>query len=393
MMDLSAIWTMTSSDLRQRLRDKSVFIFGLAVPLALITVFNFLFAGIGDAESMGPITVGVAIPDGDQVADGLPGVLDGVDNPDISVQDVVPTDAEAAVEDDSIDVAVVVPDGFGATVLTGGQADVEVIVPADEGLEEQVVTAIVLGYVDRVTALSTVASAASSAGFDEAAVQQVVATVRQGTQSPGLTSVVGETSDEQLGVEAYLVAGQTALFMFFTIGFGVISYVEERENGTLPRLQSMPIRPGSIIVAKTLVSFVLGVASTTVLLTAGSMLFGASFGRVGPIAVLVVATVVAVTSLVLLVTKVARTSEQAQIANTIIGLVLGMLGGAFFPVTGSGWLARLADLTPPAAFIRGLGITSGGGGVTDLGGPLLVMAGFLLVAIAAFVAIPSREGQ
>lgn len=392
MMDLSAIWTMTSSDLRQRLRDKSVFIFGLAVPLALITVFNFLFSGIGDAESMGPITVGISVPADDPVAGGLPGVLDDVDSPDISVEDVGPDDAAAAIEDDRIDVAVIVPDGFGQTVLAGGEVDVDVIMPADEGLEEQVVTAIVLGYVDQAAAVSTAVSAADGAGLDEAAVQQVAATVAQGGQAPVLQSTVGETSDEQLGLEAYLVAGQTALFMFFTVGFGVISYVEERENGTLPRLQSMPIRPGSIIVAKTLVSFVLGVASTTVLLTAGSLVFGASFGRVGPIAVLVVATVVAVTSLVLLVTKVARTAEQAQVANTIIGLVLGMLGGAFFPVTGSGWLARLADLTPPAAFIRGLGITSGGGGVSDLVGPLLVMAGFMLVSVIAFVTVPAREG-
>lgn len=390
-MDLSAIWTMTSSDLRQRVRDKSVFIFGLAVPLALITVFNFLFAGIGDAQSLDAITVGVSVPADDEVAGGLPQVLDGIDTPDISVTEIEPDAAESAIDDGDIDVAVVVPPHFGATVMAGGTADIDVTVPADEGLEEQVVTAIVQGYVNQVAAATGAATAAGMAGLDPAAIQQVASDVVAGAQAPALTSVVGETSDEQLGVEAYLVAGQTALFMFFTIGFGVISYVEERENGTLPRLQSMPIPPASIIIAKTVVSFVLGVASTTVLLTAGSVLFGASFGNVVPIAVLVVATVTAVTSLVLLVTKVARTSEQALVANSVIGLVLGMLGGAFFPVAGGGWLTRIADLTPPAAFIRGLGITSGGGGVTDLTGPLTVMAGFLMVSVVVFLLVPGRK--
>lgn len=390
-MDLSAIWTMASSDLRQRLRDKSVFIFGLAVPLALITVFNFLFAGIGDAESLGAITVGVSVDASDEVAGQLPGVLDAIDSPDITVVDIDAAEAEGGIDDGSVDVAVVVPDGFGATVMAAGSADIEVTVPADEGLEEQVVTAIVHGYVDRVAAATGAATAAGLSGLDPASIQQVAQDVVAGAQQPVLTSVVGETSDEQLGVEAYLVAGQTALFMFFTIGFGVISYVEERENGTLPRLQSMPIPPSSIIIAKTVVSFVLGVASTTVLLAAGTLLFSASFGSVFPIAVLVVATVVAVTSLVLLVTKVARTSEQALIANSVIGLVLGMLGGAFFPIGGSGWLATVANLTPPAAFIRGLGITSGGGGVADLTGPLLIMAGFLVVSVVVFLVIPARE--
>lgn len=390
-MNLSSIWTMTASDLKQRVRDKSVFIFGLAVPLALITVFNFLFSGIGDAESLGPVTVGISVDADDQVAGTLPDVLESIDALDISSQDVAAGDAQNAIEADDIDMAIVVPADFGATVMAGGSADIEVVVPADPGLEERVVTAIVEGFVDRVAATTTASTAAGMSGMDGATIEQVAADVVQGAQSPVLTSVLGEASDEQLGTEAYLVAGQTALFMFFTIGFGVISYVQEREEGTLPRLLSMPMAPVAIIMAKTLVSFIMGVASTTVLLVVGSVLFGASFGRVAPIAVLLVVTVASVTSLVLLVTKVARTSEQALVANSVIGLVMGMLGGAFFPIAGSGLLARIADLTPTAAFVRGLGITSGGGGVADLGGPLLVLAAFLVVSVIVFRVVPGRQ--
>lgn len=81
-----------------------------------------------------------------------------------------------------------------------------------------------------------------------------------------------------------------------------------------------------------------------------------------PVTVMIVAAVMAVTSLVLLVTRVARTTEQAQAATSVIGILMGVLGGSFFPISGGGLLARLSDLTPTAAFIRGLGLTNGGAG-------------------------------
>lgn len=71
----------------------------------------------------------------------------------------------------------------------------------------------------------------------------------------------------------------------------------------------------------------------------------------------------------------------------MIGILMGVLGGSFFPITGSGLLGRISDLTPTAAFIRGLGITSGGGQVADLGGPLAVFAAFGVGALAISMAL------
>ena len=47
----------------------------------------------------------------------------------------------------------------------------------------------------------------------------------------------------------------------------------------------------------------------------------------------------------------------------MVALVLGMLGGSFFPVAqAGGLLATLSLLTPQAWFLRGLGDLAGGGG-------------------------------
>lgn len=388
-MEVGPVLTMTASDLRQRVRDKSVLIFGLVVPFALMWVFNLLFADIGSAESLSPVTVGVVGDTEDPVVAGFLDVVAGIDAVDITVESVTEADLAAAVEDEELSIGLVFPADFGTALQTGGSPEVEAVTAGNPGLSEQVVLSVATGFLDQVANATRTATAAAVSGLPA---DQIAAIAQQvATAAPTVVADVGEGSDEQLSLQGYLVAGQTALFMFFTVGFGVIGYLQERDDGTLPRLQSMPFPPSSILLAKTLVSFVLGMAATTVLLGAGSAFFDVGFGAVLPVVVLVVAAVAATTSLVLLVTKVVTTAEQAQIANSVLGLVLGILGGAFFPIGGSGWLALVSDLTPPAAFIRGLGITSGGGGVADLATPLAILGGFMAGSVLLFFVLPDRE--
>ena len=388
-MDVGPVLTMTASDLRQRVRDKSVLIFGLLVPFALMWVFNLLFADVGPADSLSPVTVGVAGDTDDPVVAGFLDVVAGIDALEITVESVTEADLAAAVEDEEVGIGLVFPADFGSALQTGGSPTVEAVTAGSPGLSEQVVLSVATGFLDQVANATRTATAAAISGLPA---DQVAAIAQQvATAAPTVVAEVGEGSDEQLSLQGYLVAGQTALFMFFTVGFGVIGYLQERDDGTLPRLQSMPFPPSSILLSKTLVSFVLGIAATTVLLGAGATLFDVGFGSLLPVAVLVVAAVAATTSLVLLVTKVVATAEQAQIANSIMGLVMGILGGAFFPIGGSGWLALVSDLTPPAAFIRGLGITNGGGGVADLATPLTILGGFLAMSVLLFLVLPGRE--
>ncbi len=389
-MDPSAIGIMTAWDLRQRIRDRSVLVFGLVVPLALMFVFDLLFSGIGGADSLEPVTVVTAGAESDPIGQALVATLGSL-GPDVevTVQSSEPDAAREAVADGEAAIAVLVPDGFQAEVMSGGSPAVEVVDAGDGSLEAQVVTAVVDGFVSQVAAGSQAATAAVASGVPP---DQVAAIAAQVTQAPPtVTTSPGETADVQLSVQGNLVAGQAALFMLFTVGFGVISYLTERETGTLARLEAMPIHPRSIILAKTAVSYVLGVVATAILVTAGSVLFGVDFGAPVPITVLILATVAAATSLVLLVAKVARTAEQAQVVQSILALTLGILGGAFFPIASGGLLATLSDLTPPGAFIRGLGITHGGGGVVDLGPELATVLGFAVVVLVLAFVLPSRE--
>ncbi|NLG22984.1 MAG: ABC transporter permease, partial [Actinomycetales bacterium] len=127
-----------------------------------------------------------------------------------------------------------------------------------------------------------------------------------------------------------------------------------------------------------------------ILLTVGGRLFDVDFGSPLPIGVLIVSAVIATTSLTFIVIKLAKTSEQASIIQTILAMVLGIAGGAFFPMSGGGVLGTILDLNPVAAMIRGLGITSGGGGLADILTPVLIMLGFAAVAMLIARVVPDR---
>lgn len=381
------LWTMTASDLRQRVRDRSVIIFALVVPLAMMFVFN-LTAGDASDRPLDPVSVAVSAPAGDDLAAAIGTALASLDAMKVTVVPSSADDARAAAKAGTVELALVVPDGFGDAVRAGRPTTVEVTEGEESSLSTDVVLSVVTATLTRLRAGAVTAAAAAEAGVAAADLGSVTQQALSG--APGIDLVQGRAASEQLSSSAALVAGQAGLFLLFTVGFGVLGLVAEREQGTLARLRSMPMRPGLIVAAKGLVSYVLGVVATAVLLTVGSMFFDVGFGSPVAVAVLVLCAVAAATSLMFVIARVARTAEQAGVLQSIIAVVLGVAGGAFFPLSTTGVLDTLVGLNPIAAFTRGLGITSGGGGLGAIGVPVVLMLGFAVVALAASRLVPDR---
>lgn len=402
------ILVLTWTDLKQRLRDKSVIIFAVVVPLALMFVFDSVF-GAQELE-LEPVSVAVAVPDGDELAAVIPEALRGlggtsfgapVDDSDtddesggadagmeVAVQEVPADEARSLVEDGEADLALLVPDGFGEAARSGTAVTLDVLRGDETGISADIVLTVVDGVLDQLAAGAVTARAGLAEGVPP---EELAALAEQAvTAAPAYELAAGEASSEQLEGGAALVAGQAGLFLFFTVSFGVTALLLERETGTLARLRSMPMPGWYVVTSKALVSLVLGVVATTVLLTAGGWLFEADFGSPLAVGVLVLCVCVAGTSVMFLITRIAKTSEQASIATSVVAMVLGIGGGAFMPVTASGALSTLLDLNPVAALIRGLGITASGGGVGDIGVPVAIMLGFTAVMLVASRLVPDR---
>lgn len=381
------LWTMTASDLRQRIRDRSVIIFGLVVPLALMSVMNLTMGDVSETE-LEPVTVAASVPEGDQLGEAVVGTLGSTGVVEVTVEAVPADEVRGMARAGDAALGVVVPDGFTGAVQAGEEVTVELVEGDGAGLETDILLSVVRAVLDQLSVGAQTAAAGARAGVSHEELAALAE--RAATEAPAVTLTQGDTASEQLSMSGALVAGQAGLFLLFTVGFGVLELVSEREQGTLARLRSMPMRPGLVVAAKGLVGYILGVAATTVLLTTGSALFGISFGSPAVVAVLVLCAVAAATSLMFIIARVARTAEQAGVAQTILAIVLGMAGGAFFPIAGTGLLGQLLDLNPVAAFIRGLGISAGGGGLGDIGLPVAILLGFAAVSIGVSRLVPDR---
>jgi len=384
---LRQLWTMTASDLRQRIRDRSVIIFALVVPLALMFVFNLALSGMQDV-TLDTIDVAVAMPDADQLAARLVDAALSTEAVEVHRTTAPADEVRELVQSGQVAMGIVVPEDFSEAVTSGRETVVDVVEGDQAGLESSVVVAVLQAVLDRFAAGTVAAAAGAQLGFP--AEQLATLAEEAATAGPQITLTEGETSNEQLSSSANLVAGQAGLFLLFTVGFGVLGLLAEREQGTLGRLRSMPMRPSLIVAAKGLVSYLLGVVATSVLLVVGSLFFDVSFGSPLAVVALVLCVVAAGVSLVFIIARVARTAEQANISQSILAMVLGMSAGAFFPITSSGALGQLMDLNPIAAFMHGLGIASGGGGIGDIGTPVLIMLGFAAVAAAVSRIVPDR---
>ena len=389
---MRALWTMVGNDFRQRLRDKSVLIFSLIVPLALMGVLSLAFGRLGTGSvDLQPATVVASVEDSGPLGAALLDSLGSVEAMKVTVREV-PTDAVSSeTRTTGAALGIVIPAGFSSALATGQPSTLQLIEGSGSVLETSVLISIVTGIVDQFTAAAVTEAAARRGGVppDAAAgMGQIAVTVE-----PILDVKEGTAPAGQLSLRAGLVAGQTGLFLLFTVGFGVLGLLAEKEQGTLGRIRSTAVPQWTIIAAKAVVGFSLGVVASAVLLASGTLLFGVDFGSPAVVGLLVLGAAAAATSLTFIVAKVVRTAEQANVAQSIVAMVLGIAGGAFFPIQASGFMAVLMDLNPVGAFIRGLGISAGGGGVAEIAVPLMTMLGFAVVCVLVSRFLPDRGAK
>ena len=146
-----------------------------------------------------------------------------------------------------------------------------------------------------------------------------------------------------------------------TLLITTILVIGELRFSILGSLDRLVVSLSVCMATEALLSFALGVFSMTVLMVATYFLMGARWGPPLGAAILVVAGVLAATSIMGLIAASATSADGAANLGAIIAVILGMLGGTFFPVgQGNEFLARLSMLTPHYWFMNGLGQISGG---------------------------------
>ena len=379
---MRAVLVILGKDLRQRLRDRSALLVAIVVPLVLASIFGLIFHNaIGGRVSF---SFGLVDQDHGPAAQAFASALLPLERDHLLTLTREPTLAAGrrAADQNKVSATFVLPSGFSAAIGSGRPATLKVLGSVDASIGAEVAQSIARSYADQIDTARTVVAAAGGTRIDRAAFAALPMPISIADLS---------TKSRQLDAGTFYAAGMAVFFLFFTVQFGISSILEERRDGTLARMLVAPIHRSTVLVGKLLTSLVLGFVSMIVLALATHFLLSAHWGNVLGVVILVAAGVLAATAVMALVATLARTPDQAQSWQAMVALVLGMLGGTFFPVAqAGGLLAALSLATPQAWFLRGIENMTGGAGASAVLGPAAAILIFAVITGSlAFV----RQGR
>jgi ABC-2 type transport system permease protein len=382
-------------DLMQMTKDWKVMLFLVVAPIMFTLVMGIAYSGMGGQKDT-RLKVGWINQDGSHfLAAAFSSGLEA--SGDVKLETRTPEQYEklkADVRQNRLSAAIVVPQGFGEGILKGEVAQVEVIV--NEGSSEaasiQEITRLVISSL-----LSAVKSAQLSVqtqnhlglldgqvALDKALEQGTRMSLDQ-WQHPSYT-----VSMEKVGADAvkeestkYNPYSQSSpgLIIQFTINGLVASagiLTMERRQRTLQRLLTTSTSKVEIFAGHFLAMFVMIFMQQALLVTFGQFL-GVDYFR-QPLAILLVMTGLSLwlASMGLLIGAVSRTEDQVVLFSLIAMFLFTALGGAWFPLEGTGKAFNLiGHFTPGAWAMDGFqNIIQRGLGLNSVLLPVIVLVGY-----------------
>ncbi len=355
-------------------RDRGSLVILFLLPLLFGTLYgsiNLHFADEGGASS---VLVDVCLVNEDEDVFGaqVALALGGIKVLSVETLDSA-AEAERRVAEGQVSAAIIIPAGFTAAIDSYTPTEIAVIVDPAEPESASIVVGIMNKVVDEATVWGEVqygirtlldeAGVLADAGPEthraiEAQNLGVIMTHLNEMRRTPLVTVVSEDLEGAViegGIAlffALLFPGITVMFVFFGVGMSGASLLNERETGALRRLLAAPIPRGAIIGGKMLGYMALVCLQVIVLFGVAHAFFGMPLGE-SPLALALLTLLLAfvATAMGMMIAALSRSSRQADSVGTVLGFVLGGLGGCIAisptPLTRTeGFMSVVARLTP-----------------------------------------------
>ena len=356
------------ANLRMFFRDRATLVWAILFPIVFM---GLLGLGFGRAD---PVSFDIGVDDEDGTLwsralwttfanESLPFDVANFSDQDTGV---------AAVKDGTLDVLVIVPQGFGAfmdsqTSPTGNRNTTLALV-VFWGFDEQGSGQVALQTVQEV-----------SDGFFRAA-----------TNNPTMLTIAPQAvSAQSLDYIDFLAPGILAMAVMQSGVYGLAMFiVSSREKRILKRLHATPAGAAYILMGRIVPALLISLVQTGLLLSLAVFAFGVEI--VGNIGILVVAAVfgaVVFISLGFLVSSVSKSVDAAENLTGLVTFPMFFLGGVFIPIDrlpeAVQILAYMMPLTYFSDAIREVMVR--GAGFADIALDLGVLAVFAAVVFALAV--------
>ena len=378
-------------DLRQVLRDRRALIFLLVMPMVFTAFMGLALrpAAPGDPR----LPVGMVLEDNGVSGQGLSRLLDA----SLAIRRVsVATagEAEARVQTGELASALILPADFTPEMQAGGQPAITVIADtvkpegqaAQQALQGVVTRLLSAAQAGQLSVQLVQPATPDRGGVWTAGVEQAITQWLASTVSLNIEKATGDPAASRPNAFAQSSPGMLVMFSMFGLMNTAMVLVLERKSHALQRLLTTSMRRSEIIAGHLLAMFTLVVIQGIILIGFGQVVFGVDYLRqpLGSL-VLLAAFGLWVASLGLFISVVARGTEQVTLLAMAAMFIFSALGGAWFPLEGTGGaFAAVGQLMPTAwamtgfqnIVVRGLDFSS-----------VLMPAGILLAYAAAFFAL------
>ena len=403
-------------DLKIIFRDRAALLLILLAPF-LLTLGLGLVTGRFSGSGSGIANIPVIIVNQDKARLGN-ALVDVFNSPELSglVKPTASDDPQAAhrfIDDDQAAALIIIPQGFTDSVIptrgtfpkdnkTAIPVKIEIYAnptrPTGAGIIKTIVEEF-LGRVEtgRIGGEVVVTQLLTNGLIAPQDAPKLGATlgIQQADSTSSITIQKTDSGTGEVPFDAlsYIAPGMALMFLMYTVSYGGRSLLQERNQGTLPRLLISPTTSTQVLGGKVFGIFLTGCAQLGILIAASSLLFQLKWGDTAGVIVLVLAAVFAATGWGMLLTALARTPAQIGSAGSALMLMFGILGGSFVSLNNMpSFVQTLSKITPNAWGLDGFTTLAQGGTLADIGTPitaLLVMgAGLFVVAVVLF----NRQG-
>jgi ABC-2 type transport system permease protein len=396
-------------DLTLTFRDRAALIFMLAAPFALTVGLGLVTGSFTSISSGGVSMIPVALVNQDDGALGgeLVKLFQSEALADL-VTATVYSDLQLAhleVDQDRAAALVLVPAGFTESITAGPDGSAEVVQvslylnpsrPNSAGVIEEIVAAF-LNQVElgRTAGKVVVTQLLENGLVEPQQAGQVGGEIGARWQQEGrqareiaVHTVTAPGDQPRFNPLAVMAPSMALMFLMFTVSNGGRMLLNERSQGTLPRLLISPTTHAQILGGKVLGLFLTGAAQMLILISGTALAFGVNWGSPLAVLVLVLAAVTGAVGWGLLITTLAKSPGQVSTVGTVLMLLFGILGGAFINLENMPvWMQWVSKITPNAWGLNGFTTLALGGGLGDILSPVLALLamGALLFTLSAII--------
>lgn len=372
--------------LRRTIGSKRGLLLNVLLPAIILSVLAGLF---GSPEERAVIAMSIA--DEGELGSSLAAALSEEQLFDVRVlQGMSEEQLEQEVLDGAADAAVYVPAGFTEAMMIG---EISPAVLYRESL--QLWNASLAAKLE--TESRKLASAALMAREGGQASRELAASrLSELLAAANMPTVTTEHSDMKLGqiLSEPAMVGLMLMFVMLLVSQSVGFVMEDKEQRTMARIYTAPVRAIDISLGNFLGSFAVGTLQLIIMLSLTFFVFGYDPGvSFGGMLLVLECFLLAAVGFAIAIGGMVRDSKQLNQINYLVLSPACMISGCFFPLSMlPEFMQKLANFTPQKWALQAIDRLGGGGGVADIGMQLAILLLFAAV-LTAFGAAVLRHNK